>query len=260
MWEAHDAFDQAHQALAHERWDVVAAQLGRLALFVGEHYGVSFRLAEAEARLGHWAAAQAQMARALDALSKSSFDSPDQLRARTWHASLCLRSGNQPAYRSACKRMLDGVGTRPTPRAAFFALWHCTLASGAVDDPEVLVRMAQASLGTESAEPNPSLLAAAGAALYRAGRYREAIGMLESAERLQSGVRPQIQAFLAMANHALGHAVEARRWLEQVHARTAPSGSDPDLFWSDIEIETLYHQAEALLLFDPVFPAEPFAR
>ena len=63
--------------------------------------------------------------------------------------------------------------------------------------------------------------------------------------------------FLAMAHHRLGHRDEARRWLDRLRNRQ-PS-TDPDQFWKELEIRLLHSEAEAVILYDPVFPADPFA-
>jgi hypothetical protein len=35
--------------------------------------------------------------------------------------------------------------------------------------------------------------------------------------------------------------------------------TEPDKFWDELEIRILRSEAEALILYDPVFPADPFA-
>jgi hypothetical protein len=63
--------------------------------------------------------------------------------------------------------------------------------------------------------------------------------------------------FLAMAHHHLGHRGEARRWLDRLRNRQ-PS-TDPNQFWDELEIRLLRSEAEAVILYDPVFPSDPFA-
>jgi hypothetical protein len=97
-----------------------------------------------------------------------------------------------------------------------------------------------------------------GAALYRAGRPAEAIGRLEEEIRArgdQSG--PRDWAFLALAHHRLGHRAEARRWLDRL--REHRPSEDPARFWDELEARLLRSEAEAVILYDPVFPADPFA-
>jgi hypothetical protein len=62
--------------------------------------------------------------------------------------------------------------------------------------------------------------------------------------------------FLAMAHHRLGHHDEARRWLDRFRNRRP--NLDPRVFWHELEIRLLRAEAEALILYDPIFPADPF--
>ena len=64
--------------------------------------------------------------------------------------------------------------------------------------------------------------------------------------------------FLAMAHDRLGHIAQAPRWLDRLRNRQ-PS-TNPDRFWDELEIRLLRSEAEALIIYDPVFPADPFAR
>ena len=98
-----------------------------------------------------------------------------------------------------------------------------------------------------------------GAALFRAGRFEDAIRRLEEGIKLRNGAEtPQDWPFLAMAHHRLGHRDEARGWLDRLRDRR-PS-TKPYQFWNELEIGLLRSEAEAVILYDPVFPADPFAR
>ena len=68
---------------------------------------------------------------------------------------------------------------------------------------------------------------------------------------------PEDWVFLAMAHHRLGHRDRARRYLERLRSRQ-PS-TDPNQFWNEVEIRLLKSEAEATVLYDPIFPADPFA-
>ena len=57
-----------------------------------------------------------------------------------------------------------------------------------------------------------------GAALYRAGRYQEAIEILEAADRTDTG-SPAVLAFLAMAHHQLRNREQARSNLDRLRQR-----------------------------------------
>ena len=61
-----------------------------------------------------------------------------------------------------------------------------------------------------------------------------------------------------MAHHRLGQRAEARRWLDRL--REHQPSTDPTQFWDELAIRLLRSEAEALILYDPVFPDDPFAR
>jgi tetratricopeptide (TPR) repeat protein len=125
-------------------------------------------------------------------------------------------------------------------------------------DPGAPLRLVEVALkGVNSTDPN--FLNTLGAALYRAGRYDEAIRRLEEAIRVRDGVGvPADWAFLAMAHHRLGHPDAARRWLDRL--REHQPSMAPDQFWYELEVRLLRSEAESVILYDPVFPADPFAR
>ena len=60
-----------------------------------------------------------------------------------------------------------------------------------------------------------------------------------------------------MAHHRLGHHDEARRRLDRFRARSPRLG--PNAFWGELEFRLLRADAEAVVLWDPIFPADPFA-
>ena len=68
---------------------------------------------------------------------------------------------------------------------------------------------------------------------------------------------PRDWAFLALAHHRLGHRAEARRCLDRL--REHRPSEDPARFWDELEVRLLRSEAEALILYDPVFPNDPFA-
>jgi hypothetical protein len=80
-----------------------------------------------------------------------------------------------------------------------------------------------------------------GAARYRAGRYREAVETLGTADRLDKG-SPAVLAFLAMAHHQLGQPEKARTALARLR-----QGLDQPRGTEDAETLGLVHEAEALI-------------
>jgi tetratricopeptide (TPR) repeat protein len=131
--------------------------------------------------------------------------------AAAWYfrAMLHLRVGNLDGYRKICTDMLERFGAGAT--------WTCTLSPGSGADPDQIVSLAESLLAKSSRDHWH--VYQLGAALYRAGRFEEAVARLTEATELSCHpYRTNMLDtgfFLAMAHHRLGHADEARRWLDQ---------------------------------------------
>ena len=147
--------------------------------------------------------------------------------------------------------------TNTASRANILA-WCCVLAPSAVSDPETPVRLAELAVNRFPAEQKHLALNTLGAALYRAGRFEDALRRLEEGIQLRKRAEEPLDwPFLAMAHQRLGQPDLARRWLDQFRNRQ-PS-PDPNQFWEEFEIRLLRSEAEAVVLYDPIFPTDPFA-
>jgi Flp pilus assembly protein TadD len=171
-----------------------------------------------------------------------------------------LMSGDRAGWRSSIPA---SPGVRPGGtinwRAGNEFAWACATGPGATADPEVPVRVAEAAVRDCPESSRATVLNTLGAALYRAGRFDESIRrMQEGIERRGGTSVPDDWPFLAMAHHRLQHHVEARRWLERLQSHQ-PS-TDPARFWAELEARLLRSEAEAVILYDPVFPDDPFSR
>ena len=97
-----------------------------------------------------------------------------------------------------------------------------------------------------------------GVAQYRVGRFREALETLSRSEKLNTVALgrcdPSDLAFQAMAQDRLGQTEASRATLKRLRevmtARQAAANS---------ENQTFLHEAEAVILYDPIIPADPFA-
>jgi WD40 repeat protein/serine/threonine protein kinase len=94
-----------------------------------------------------------------------------------------------------------------------------------------------------------------GAALYRAGRYREVIETLKGPDRLGKASLA-ILAFLAMTHQQLGQHEQARANLAILREIVDQPGGTKDAG----ENLGLVHEAETLVHPDHMFPVDPFAR
>jgi tetratricopeptide (TPR) repeat protein len=155
--------------------------------------------------------------------------------------------------------LLDRFGPTTNPMEANGAAWSAALAPGLDAHAEALVRMAELAVNGDSIDFwKTDYLNTLGAALYRAARFEDAIRRLEEGIQLRNGISlPQNWVFLALAHHRLGHRDDARRYLEQLRSRQ-PS-THPNQFWDELDIHHLQSAAEAVIVYDPIFPADPFA-
>jgi len=171
-----------------------------------------------------------------------------------------LTAGDRDALRRAVAELLNRFQTTAEPVTANSVAWTCALASDAVEDHEAPVHLAEVALNGWTDVDRHQVLNTLAATLFRAGRFEDAIRRLEEKFRIRLNGRlgePQDWAFLAMAHFRLGHRDEAHRWLDRL--RNRQTTTDPNQFWDELEIRLLRSEAEAVILYDPVFPADPFA-
>jgi WD40 repeat protein/Flp pilus assembly protein TadD len=129
-------------------------------------------------------------------------------------AALSLWAGDLKEYRETCAEALDRFGQSADQAAANGAVWICTDGPKAVADPLVPVEISERV--TAAAPQSGQYLGTLGRALYRAGRYQEALVKLQQAQLLVSTEGTLLQwLFLAMTHDRLGHPKEARKWLDR---------------------------------------------
>ncbi len=134
---------------------------------------------------------------------------------RRWGLAL-LESGDRSGWQVTAA-LLDRLGSTINPRTASDVAWVCALGPDATGDPGRPLRLAEAAVEGAEERFKADALRTLGAALYRAGRYDEAIRRLEEGNRLPGGEGlPSAWPFLAMAHHRLGHRDEAHRWLDRL--------------------------------------------
>jgi serine/threonine protein kinase/WD40 repeat protein len=176
-------------------------------------------------------------------------------------ALLRLHDGDLDGYRKVCSEMLEqfGEGADWYSRAMLLLLdgdldgyrrvrseklerfgegtvWTCTLSPSSGTDPGRIVSLAERAIakstkGQGYVNWNHGTVNQLGAALYRAGRFEEAVKRLTEATSLDAHpFRTNMLHtwfFLAMAHHRLGHAEEARRWLDRAVQGTEKALKSP---------------------------------
>jgi tetratricopeptide (TPR) repeat protein len=180
---------------------------------------------------------------------------PDDVYLGLFRAVSHLAAGERGAYRQTCAALVQRFEKTEDLTAACNVLLACVLRDDTFPDMTGLLPMAR--------------FAAAyfhfggyvfGAALYRAGKYEEAIRCFETAAK---AYRPRAWdwCFLAMAHHRLGHARQARRclakaarWIDQANREELNDLSGRRPVWGSwheqVYFPLLLREAEELLQQD----------
>jgi serine/threonine protein kinase/WD40 repeat protein len=176
--------------------------------------------------------------------------------AQRRRAVLQLARGDESAYGAACRQLLPMFeASALVPAAANQIAWICALGPGALDDYTRVVHLAELAAASR---PEAGRFNTLGAILYRAGRCEESIRQLTRAVAFHGASGTPFDAvLLAMAHHQLGHAKEARRWLQLGTAAepTAPPrpGVRGGSSWIPaLELEILRREARGMI--DPARP------
>ena len=176
--------------------------------------------AQSLAQKGRWDLAAAAFGKLVE-------QEPDNLGSRYPHIRSLVEAGDRAGVRRACEDLLKRFGTKADHAQSNSIAWTCVLAPDAAVYGEALVHLAEAGVAgrPERGRERSEVLNTLGAALYRAGRFEEAIRRLnESIQALDGGDVPKGFAFLAMAHHRLGHRDEAKRWLDKLAAYQPKAG------------------------------------
>jgi tetratricopeptide (TPR) repeat protein len=215
----------------------------------------------AHAARGGWARAAACYARAWKAGPTD--DGPFCFE----YAAVRLLAGDRPGYARACAHLVERWGKARDLRAYHMAR-ACTLAPDAVADAAQPGRLAQQELQAYAREFWS--LTERGALHYRAGRFKQAVPLFERSLRAdrKPGRAVLNWLWLALAQHRLGKADEARRWLGKAQAwldrygAGMPADAEAKLgldLHNWLEAHVLRREAEALLGAETAKPKKPGA-
>jgi tetratricopeptide (TPR) repeat protein len=201
---------------------------------------------------GHYPAAADALQRAVDNIrAVAPAGSPErysdfEVSVLAMLAQVALHLEDLDLYRGKCRALLDHCLVKNCYQND--ALRVCLVRGDAVDTHDQVVAVAKDAISQGSKSLRK--LANVGAALYRAGRFAEAIEVLGAVEKsnqlalfARAGTAEVVRAdnarvavFLAMAHNRLGHVEDARRcfekateWLDNEGSRfAAPSLADAD--------------------------------
>jgi WD40 repeat protein/serine/threonine protein kinase len=190
--------------------------------------------------LGKWDQAASENAKAIGLGSKS---------INGWYNEVCfaLRSRNQSEYQRTCYLAHEKIALTDDPEIPNFLAWISVVGPDSGVDPARYIELAEQALKKKPG--NYAFLNTHGAALYRAGRYDEAIKQLQRGmdahdQKLGMGVD---WALLAMAYAKAGDPENAKRWLE----KSLASAELPQ-WQQQVELRAL--QKEATELVDSLSP------
>jgi serine/threonine protein kinase/Flp pilus assembly protein TadD len=189
-------------------------------------------------------------------LAKAIEQNPNIAVPRYYYALTRAAAGDLTGYRSVCAAMLDRFSRTEDPAVANWVAWTLVLAPDAVKDLDQAVKLAE--IAVSGAPKNDTYSLTLGSALYRAGHFGQAIRRLNeiSTVREPATTTPAstISAwfFLAVAHHRLGHADEARKWLEKASKRVEEETKNPsneaNRAWNRrLTWQLLRREAEALI-------------
>jgi WD40 repeat protein/serine/threonine protein kinase len=117
------------------------------------------------------------------------------------------------SFRRLCAEMRNNFATARDAYTVDLVVWTRTVIPDGMSAAEAEEVLGQAKRAVDAAPTNLSLRMRYGAALYRTGRYKEAVHQLNNANLNESWTR----LFLAMAHYQLGERQRARAWLDAVN-------------------------------------------
>ena len=195
---------------------------------------------------------------------------------RIARAAVLVLAGNRGGYEQHLRQVLDRGGGSDDPLMLMLALRPCVLAQGALADLEYPVQVAERVLAgsvPDAANLRGCALYVLGAACFRAGQFDRAVRYCrQSVEECPGWTATMLNwPVLALAYKRLGNVQESRKWLSQAQDLVDRNGRgrlnhnslliDPfETVVSWLELMVWLREAEASILYDPIFPADPFAR
>jgi tetratricopeptide (TPR) repeat protein len=167
----------------------------------------------------------------------------DALLQRQYALSL-LRCGQEESFRKVCRDLLARFRDTTDAEVARDLAWLAALLPGTVDDPELVLALADTAVARNQRDPWSRHVH--GAALFRAGRHAEAAAELAAAVQLDGKGGPIHTWFLlALALHQSGDAKQARAALERgVRAIEQGQGQGRTMRW-EVEVELTHLRGEA---------------
>jgi serine/threonine protein kinase len=258
---ANNLLDRARWCAANLRLDDAQLALTKAAALRPDNAVVWSELSDLHTRLGLWDAAAGDYAREFEV------HEPDSTERWYQHALLYLSQDDVAGYLEVRRRMQ--VHFRGTANPFFMIELVRTSALSPAVDPEIerMVRLAEELLPGHSWEWYHPYIT--GLAYYRAGRYDDAVDKLRTSLAADENLIVRALSFpvLAMVQHRLGHASEARqaladadaeieRWTKDVYENAGDrhwvhhlgaGAPRPVAWWDWVEFRVLHREAKLLI-------------
>ena len=197
-----------------------------------------------------------------------------------WHMRALTQcaAGDSEAHRSTCREMLARFGQTQSNYAASRIAWSCALTPDGLDDWSAVLSLTQRFVGGDIRSGNsigaalwnlaskvfadgvslceiPWHTTAAGASLYREGRYEEARRVMSQSVARWGIGQPftydyspaYAWCFLAMTCHQLGQEADARAYLDRAIGRTNRYVSEDAAWQKKATLHVLLGEARTLL-------------
>jgi tetratricopeptide (TPR) repeat protein len=194
---------------------------------------------QAHAALGHWAEAAADFQKSLEA--------EPSVQVAGWHLLSLAGAGSWDNHRQACAALLERFARQGSGRI----VWYSVRFRQGLPDATRCLKLAEQLVEADPKQAWSSELL--GAALYRAGRYADAIKNLEDSIQLQKAEESAVDwLFLAMAHQKLNHTEEAKKWLTKAQKwidQSKEGNSDgARRSWDQrLELQLIRGEAEAVI-------------
>jgi tetratricopeptide (TPR) repeat protein len=226
----------------------IAHHYEQLAILQPEDWRHRVNRARALAELGQWDLAASDY--------DTSMRHPDSSSSPYYErALLYLRAGDEAGYRTLCDRMWEVLSKRQDTFNRNNLVWACALTPNSPISPDKMVALLEQTLPRTSAQDRRTVLSTLGSALYRAGRYPEALARFEESVKLDTrgGILEDF-VFLALVHHRLGDADKSREFLaradkevEHIRATNTRSRGDAVPSRTRTQVELLYKEAKSAL-------------
>jgi tetratricopeptide (TPR) repeat protein len=239
------------------RWDPVFTRVVGLR---PEDHGPWVARGDARARRADWKGASADFAKAISL-------PPEKHPLWYQQTTLLLASGDEQGYRRHCREMLDRFGATDDPVIAERTAKSCLLLPCGTEQLHAAASLAETALAKGAGHKFfPFFELAKGLVEYREGNFGAAeqrLGKLVADGNPDWNLAPPAYLILAMAQHRLGQAAKAGESLNRaakIMDQQVPDLANAGGSWHGWLINQIFRsEAEALILYDPMFPADPFA-